>query len=122
MRWRVEYYDGSVPLRSITSDESDWVSLPKEGVVFVFVFFNDGKPRTVRMIGADNYWIDGSTFGCWTDPDQPYAIPNRVGNMCRIKENLVENSILKGVPDVDPVLIKRGVLIPNFHAESLGLV
>lgn len=121
MKWEVDYYTGNLPLVTVTSQESKWVDLPSHGVVFVRVFFDDGKPRTMRMRGADSYFMDRGTFGFWTDVHQTYAAKSHVGNVFWFINGKVESNIMSKIPDVDPVLVKRGVMVPEYHANLLNL-
>ena len=60
LRWEVEYYEGSLPLVSITSEEVAWEHLPPSGVVRVRI--TDGE-HTMILSGMDRYWLKENLFG-----------------------------------------------------------
>lgn len=123
MNWAVDYWLGSLPLQRITSDEYNWKDIPCDGIIFVHIYYDDGKPRSMRMVGADYYFIDEDTFGCWTDPNQLYAIADRVGSIMSISEDgSITNKVLKNVPDINSTIIKNGVLVPDDVARQLKLI
>jgi hypothetical protein len=125
----IDYWDGALPLRSVRiASQRDWNAAPREGVVFVTVHYDDPKPRTLRLVGSDHYflcreagvWIAGG----WTDPWQPWASADRAGTLYRIDDaGGCESQTLAAVPDFldHPAACKHGVMIPEPFAQLLGL-
>lgn len=102
-----------------------WENLPNENVVFVYLFYFDGKSRCVRLVGYDNYFCelreDGILeLGGWVDVNQPWSTPERLGQLIRIYGNgNCESEPLLQIPDFK--ITKRGVMVPEPYAIQLGL-
>jgi hypothetical protein len=97
-------------------------------VVFVTLHYADPKPRTLRLVGSDHYFLVREPgvwlAGGWTDPWQPWADAAHVGSLYRIDDDgRCESQTLAAVPDFldHPAACKHGVMIPEPFAQLLGL-
>ena len=69
-----------------------------------------------RMQGMDNYWVHGSFYGGFSDPENDYGgfrkTRWRIDPFERVKRQLPPHT----------AYVIRGVLIPDADAERLGLI
>lgn len=115
MEWKVRYYNGSLPLDVITSDECGWDDLPKSGVVDVTV--TDGK-YSHTLQGMDYYWIDGNTYGMFND-DSNFDIYE--GEQA-VAYEFSDNGHVKLKYAYTPNHILEGVMLPDNVAQEIGLL
>lgn len=86
MNWRAWYTEGRV----YTSDETDWLKLPSDGLVWVTVYRDTGK---THYNGGDWYWIEG---------DRVRYVPSREWGVDEPRPDVACLSCVKrgaGVPD-----------------------
>ena len=117
MTWSVAYWEGRVVFRAST--DYLWSDLPTEGVLWVDVR-RGGYHH--RLVGMDNYWLHGDSFGVFNDPsnwawygggpEAQYVAWRWVGGG--------SERIDPSVPEAAHVL--RGVLVPDEIAWELGLL
>lgn len=127
--WTVTYWIDN-NLVSFSSKEYDWDSIPNKNVLWVEI--TDGK-YVHRLLGMDNYWVSGDTYGMF----------NNVGDIAEIEKQLrLENNhqeiqytgyqavYFKWNDDSQyrvnfiPTNIRyiEGVMIPDDKAIELGLI
>jgi hypothetical protein len=65
LTWKVRYWDLiEEDIYEITSQELNWVDLPKFNVIDVEIV--KGNKKHI-LKGYDNYWIDGFLYGCFNN-------------------------------------------------------
>jgi hypothetical protein len=131
LEWKVRYYNGTLELDEITSNDMAWEELPTSNVIEVDIL-KDGYRHTLR--GMDNYWLSGSYYGMF----------NNTGSLALYEE---EQRRLNGHQEVEyggttPITYKwetthikveetvnltlihilSGVMVPDEHAREFGLI
>lgn len=117
MQWTVGYFEVDLPLVWRSSEQHSWDDLPTDGVVWVDVTRNG---QTMRLSGFDNYWIHGTRFGLFNDPENWAWYPGA-------------QSLAFDWSGHDPVVlvdtfapttahVLAGVLIPDEAARAIGLL
>lgn len=130
--WKAYYYFDGLPLTIYSSEDMEWSDLPKVGVVYVDIVNGNFSQR---MQGMDNYWIDGFKYGMFINTGElgQIELQRRIAENRKVPEYTGMESVtymwenehifLGDVKqDVNPSLIKEGILIPDEIAEQLGLI
>lgn len=130
--WKAHYYFDGLPLTIYSSENMNWSDLPKVGVVYVDIINGEFSHR---IQGMDNYWIDGFKYGSFINTGElgQIELARRIAENRKVPEYTGMESVnymwedehifLGDVkPEIDPSLIKEGILIPDETAEFLGLI
>lgn len=130
--WKAHYYYDGLPLTVYSSDDMEWVDLPKVGVIFIDIINGEFSHR---MQGMDNYWIDGFKYGSFINTGELGEIERqrRIAENRKVPEYTGMESVTymwedehiflgEVKPEIHPSLIKEGILIPDAIAELLGLI
>lgn len=132
MKWVVRYYNGSLPLQEISSEDMDYNDLPKKNVVEVFV---QHEKYSHTMRGMDFYWIHENFYGMFNRTGEEAKIEeqNRLeagheqiiyeGKNC-VKWEWSDQGHLffedQGPPD--DIHILEGIMIPDDQAKEIGIL
>jgi hypothetical protein len=132
MNWVVRYYDGELPLISISSDDMEWYELPQTGVVDVFI---EHGGYSHLLSGVDNYWLSGNFYGWynntgslgeWEEEQRRVNGHEQVvyeGSMMMVFEwEDPEQHLVIGEYIPENVHVISGVMLPDELARELGMI
>lgn len=133
MDFIVYYYNGSLPLTSISSDQMSFNDLPNEGVVYVDII-NDGCKH--RLQGMDNYWVDvdNSYYGMFNNTGElgEFEKQNReinnhqeidyVGLSCVAYTWFDEHQFIGSFLPTGDIQIIKGIMLSDTIAKELGIL
>ena len=139
IEWAIEYWRGGTESELVHCRHTKWRDAPNEGVLFVYVVGpkpdidalgkhpHPTKRGTMVLCGKDNYYLTrgyGQTvFGGWTDPDQPWARADNVGNRFTWWDHgELVGERLDHVPWTSDLMLKKGVMLPDEAAIEFGLL
>jgi hypothetical protein len=133
LEWKVRYYNNSLPLVEVTSDEMEWNELVVDGVIEVDVI-NGRYMHTLS--GMDYYWISGSRYGMFNETGSIAEIEANIrlnngheqvyyssGSNARMLDWENEHIDMGDIfPDKDTTHILKGVMITDDEAREIGLI
>jgi len=130
LEWKVRYYNGTLELDEITSNDMEWEELPTFNVIEVDIL-KDDKRHTLR--GMDNYWLSGSYYGMFNNTGSIGTEEEEHRNQNGHQEvqyegeewvtyNWETEHIKVQTPISTNLHILTGVMIPDEHAREFGLI
>lgn len=130
--WEIYYYNGSLPLVKVTSQEMSWQNVPIDGVIKIKITKN-GYSQILQ--GMDHYWINGNEFGSFNSIGNTAIQEAKTRERKKHKEiyysgltavyyNWDNNELISNKEQfpVDSTKILNGIMIPDLEAIKLGIL
>lgn len=117
MEWRLEYYDGQLPLVEVSG--VPWADLDVHSVQRVFVVNGD---YTMIMQGHDFYWIneENDAFGCFIGPHNYDIYEGKMSSSFAVVDgNFVDTG--EELPGVG-INVLGSAYMPEDEAKEVGIL